>query len=96
MKISNQDIKHIINLARLHIEEHEIEEFTDKLTNILNYIDKLKEIDEKKTEQVYFVKDIKENKFREDIVEKSPGPNVTLSDAPEKDDNFYIVPNILQ
>lgn len=43
--ISKQEVKHIAKLARLGLTEREIEKFQKELSKILDYIEKLKEVD---------------------------------------------------
>ena len=45
MSISEQNIKHIADLARLGIPDNEIPFFAQELSGILQYIDKLNEVD---------------------------------------------------
>ncbi len=43
--ISKEEVKHIAKLARLGLTEKEIEKFQKDLSSILNYVEKLKEVD---------------------------------------------------
>ncbi|MFH1894639.1 MAG: Asp-tRNA(Asn)/Glu-tRNA(Gln) amidotransferase subunit GatC [Patescibacteria group bacterium] len=43
--ISKEEVKHIAKLARLGLTEEEIEKFQKELSSILDYIEKLKEVD---------------------------------------------------
>ncbi|MCP4671889.1 MAG: Asp-tRNA(Asn)/Glu-tRNA(Gln) amidotransferase subunit GatC [Desulfobacula sp.] len=94
MKISKDEVENIAHLARLEIDDSSKEKMADQLTNILQYIDKLKDVD---------VKGIKpssgaafmNNVLREDEPEPSPGPDITLAGAPDRDDDFYIVPKTI-
>ncbi|MGM0656892.1 MAG: Asp-tRNA(Asn)/Glu-tRNA(Gln) amidotransferase subunit GatC [Thermodesulfobacteriota bacterium] len=36
------------------------------------------------------------NVLREDKPEPSPGPDVTLANAPDRDQDFYVVPNVVK
>ncbi len=48
--ISKQEVEHIAKLARLGLTEKEIEKFQRELSKILDYIEKLKEVDISKVE----------------------------------------------
>ncbi len=48
--ISKKEVQHIAKLARLGLTEKEIEKFQRELSSILNYIEKLKEVDISKAE----------------------------------------------
>jgi len=43
--ITKEEVKHIAKLARLGLSDKEIGEFQKELSKILNYIEKLKEVD---------------------------------------------------
>ncbi|MEN8211305.1 MAG: Asp-tRNA(Asn)/Glu-tRNA(Gln) amidotransferase subunit GatC [Thermodesulfobacteriota bacterium] len=95
MKISRDEVENIANLARLKIDDLQKEKMAEQLSSILQYIDKLKDID---------VKGVKpssgaafmNNVLREDRLQESPGPDVTLANAPESEEDFYIVPRIVK
>ena len=70
MKITREVIEHIADLAMLNLEEEEIERLTTEMGKILEYMDKLNEVDTsdvKPREHVI----AKSNVFREDKVCKS-------------------------
>ena len=43
--ISKEEVKHIAKLARLGLTEKEIEKYQKELSSILDYVEKLKEVD---------------------------------------------------
>jgi len=43
--LSQNEVKHIAKLARLGLTEKEVEKFQKELSQILDYIEKLKEVD---------------------------------------------------
>lgn len=45
MKLSKEQIEKIAQLARLKLTEEEMERYANQLTDILNYVDILKELD---------------------------------------------------
>jgi aspartyl-tRNA(Asn)/glutamyl-tRNA(Gln) amidotransferase subunit C len=44
-KLSKEEVKHIADLARLHLSEAEVTKFQTQLSDILTYIDMLNEVD---------------------------------------------------
>ena len=91
MKISTDEVTKIAHLARLEIDTSQKEKMAEQLSNILQYIDKLKDVD---VEGVKLFSDaaFMNNVLREDELKVSPGPDVTLANAPQRDEDFYIVP----
>ncbi len=94
MKITREDVAHIARLARLQVDDSLMDKFAEQIGNTLQYIDTLKDAD---VSMARPVSDIVSgtNVFRQDVVENSPGPDVTLANAPERDDNFYTVPRVV-
>ena len=95
MRISKEDVENIAHLARLKVDESLIEKYAEQISDILKYIDKLKDVD---ISGATFVSDasFNTNVFRSDEPVKSGGPAVTLANAPERIDDFYQVPNTIK
>lgn len=64
--ISKEEVKHIAKLARIHLEEKEIEKFQKELSLIIDYFNKLKEVDTKNVDSKFYPSRMK-NITREDI-----------------------------
>lgn len=94
MKITKDEIIHVSNLAKLELDEAEIDTFLDQLGDILGYIKKLDQVD---TENVSLTSHAVSmtNAFREDETHESPGMEKGLANAPKKEDGFFIVPKIV-
>jgi aspartyl-tRNA(Asn)/glutamyl-tRNA(Gln) amidotransferase subunit C len=43
--LSKKDVQHIANLARLEVSDEQIDDYVEKLTQILDMVDALKEVD---------------------------------------------------
>ncbi|MBF0201944.1 MAG: Asp-tRNA(Asn)/Glu-tRNA(Gln) amidotransferase subunit GatC [Desulfamplus sp.] len=94
MKITRKDVEYIAHLARLEVDDLLVDKFADQIGSILEYIDKLKDADVSGA-QLMSGAALQSNVFREDKVLPSPGPGVTLADAPEREDDFYTVPRVV-
>ncbi len=95
MKISSEEVDKIAHLARLEIDDSQKEKLLEQLSYILQYIDKLKDVDVdgvKLSTGAAFMKNV----LRQDALQNSPGPDVTLANAPERDDDFYTVPRVVK
>jgi aspartyl-tRNA(Asn)/glutamyl-tRNA(Gln) amidotransferase subunit C len=95
MKISKDEVENIAHLARLKIDDLQKEKMAEQLSNILQYIDKLKDINVegvKPSSGAAFMNNV----LRDDKLQESPGPGVTLANAPERDEDFYIVPKTIK
>jgi aspartyl-tRNA(Asn)/glutamyl-tRNA(Gln) amidotransferase subunit C len=94
-KIGKEEVKHIAKLARLGLSEKEIEKYQKELSKILDYIEKLKEIDISKVEPTSHPLKIK-NVMREDEEkEKFKAVKKLLDLMPEREGNYLKVKKII-
>jgi aspartyl-tRNA(Asn)/glutamyl-tRNA(Gln) amidotransferase subunit C len=94
-KIDRQEVRKVAKLARLDLTEAEIEEFTGQLGAILEYVEKMNELDTAAVEPLAHCLPI-HNVFRADEVRESLGTEQTLANAPQRDGPFFKVPKILE
>ena len=94
MKISKKDVESIAHLARLKVDESLVGKYAEQISDILKYIDILKEVDVSKANLVSDAS-FNTNIFRKDEPLKSGGPAVTLANAPEREGDFFQVPNTI-
>ena len=95
MKISKDDIIKVSELARLEFKEEELEKFTAQLGNILEYIEQLNELDTDNVEPTSHVLDIS-TPLREDKVVEWLSTEEVLKNAPESEDDFFVVPQVIE
>jgi aspartyl-tRNA(Asn)/glutamyl-tRNA(Gln) amidotransferase subunit C len=95
MKISKDDVTKVAELARLEVTEEETEIFTEQLGNILEYIEKLNDLDTDNVEPTSHVLDIS-TPLREDKVVKWLSIEEVLQNAPESEDDFFVVPQVIE
>jgi aspartyl-tRNA(Asn)/glutamyl-tRNA(Gln) amidotransferase subunit C len=95
MKITAGDVEHIASLARLRLLEDEKELYGSQLNDILEYIEKLNEIDTAEVEPTSHVAPMK-NVFRDDLQGQSLTREEALKNAPRTDGVFYQVPRIIE
>ncbi len=96
MAISKEEVKHIAKLARLGLEEKEIEKIQKELSLILDYFNLLKEVDISGIEpSFYSTEGLKKIPAREDYVKKNKKVKKLLDSVPETKENFVKVKEIL-
>ena len=93
-KIDQAQVRKVAKLSRLELTEAEVEEFTGQLSAILDYMEKMNELDTTNVEPLAHCLPIS-NVFRDDCVKESLGTEKTLSNAPQRDGGFFKVPKIL-
>ncbi len=94
MSVTKKDVEYIANLARLKFDETELENFTHQLNDILSYMEKLNELDTENVEPLSHPIE-NTNVFREDIVKPSIERELALKNAPDKTDEFFVVPKVI-
>jgi len=95
MTISKQDVEHVAKLARLEITETEKDAFSQQLSSILTYVEKLKTLNTKGVEPTATVVE-QVNVFREDKARPSLPLEKALANAPEQSGGFFVVPKIIE
>jgi len=88
-------VKYIAKLARLALSSEEITLFGGQLSDILNYISKLNEVDTENIEPTSHVEPL-QNVEREDVVKPSLPIGEVLKNAPSKEGNFFKVPKVIE
>ena len=95
MKVSPEEVRHIAKLARLELSDTEVETFSSQLGDILDYMDKLNEVDTTNVEPLSHVHD-QVNRLREDKAEPSLTREEALKNAPDTDGTFFKVPRVIK
>jgi len=93
-KITVQEVEKVANLARLTFDEEEKKQFTNHLAQILDYIDKLNELDTTDVSPTSHVIPIR-NVTKEDVVKSSYPREVVLKTAPSAEEGYFEVPKVI-
>jgi aspartyl-tRNA(Asn)/glutamyl-tRNA(Gln) amidotransferase subunit C len=95
MKITAEEIDAIAVLARLRLTAEEKSQLVRQLDNILEYMDKLNQLDTAQVEPFSHRVDTMPA-LREDAVTNHPDPEALLANAPDRDGTFFKVPKIIE
>jgi len=95
MKISYELVDYIANLGRIELAEKDRDLFRGQLEAILDYIDKLNELDTSDVEPMIHTLNIS-NVFRADEVKPSLPREEALHNAPERTEDSYKVPAVIE
>ena len=90
-KITNETIEYVSILAKLELSDEEREQAKTDMSRMLEYIDKLGELNTEDVEPMSHVFPV-ENVFREDVITNSDTREQLLSNAPEQKDGMFMVP----
>lgn len=89
--ISDETIEYVGILAKLELCDEEKEEAKKDMGRMLDYIDKLGELDTTGVEPMSHIFPV-QNVFREDIVTNGDVRDEMLKNAPEEKDGMFVVP----
>ena len=89
--ISDETIEDGGILAKLELSDEEKEQAKKDMGSMLDYIDKLNELDTTGVEPMSHVFPV-DNVFREDVVTNGDDRDEMLANAPQKKDGTYMVP----
>jgi len=93
--ISAHDVEYIAHLARIHLEQDEIESLTRDLESILFYINKLEKLATTKTEPTSHVLAF-QNVSRADTVQPSLNHNELMNFAVSQKNGNFLVPMVIE
>ena len=95
MSISNQDVTHIARLARLRIDESEAATYANTLSEILNLVEQMNEIDTAVIEPMAHPQDVS-LRLRPDVVTESNQRDEFQAIAPSTEAGLYLVPKVIE
>ena len=111
MKVTEKDVAYVAELANLELSDEERAGMLRDLNSILDYVDRLNELDTSEVSPMaqvsdrYGVDEAKQGSERfayanrEDILEglrKSLPHNEALANAPDADEDFFRVPKVIE
>lgn len=94
MRLNHEEVLHIARLARLGLDEVEIDKFSEQLSNLLEHFRVLQQVDTAgvpPTAQSIAL----QNVIREDEAQASLLPGQILANAPQKEGDFFRVRPVL-
>ena len=94
MKITKDEVLHVVDLARLDLDEASIDKFAGQIGTILDYVDKLNEVDTEDIRPTSHAISLT-NAFREDEPKEHLECEQALANAPEKEEGSFVVPKVV-
>lgn len=95
MNISVEDIKHITRLSKLHFNQDEVAYYLKDLNRIIEYVNKLSEIDLEDITPTAHILPIS-NVFRKDELKHSMEISEILKNAPDVQEDCFHVPQVVE
>jgi aspartyl-tRNA(Asn)/glutamyl-tRNA(Gln) amidotransferase subunit C len=95
MSLDKETIKNIANLARIKVPDQDLEPLAGELSHIIGWVEQLSEVDTEGVEPMTSVADM-ELFRREDVISDGGVPEKVLANAPDREENFYTVPKVVE
>lgn len=94
-EVSKEEILHIANLARLNLEEDEIEKYRENLQDILNFANVVNNAPVEGLDVTIGANEAK-NVFRKDEINVFKDTESLLQNAPSQEQNMFKLPKVIQ
>ena len=95
MSIDKNTVKHISKLARISLDEKKINSLSKDLSSIMKFIEKLNELNTDKTSPLTSIINAS-LKSRNDEVKDGKIRDQILKNSPEKNEEFFVVPKVIE
>jgi len=95
MTINLKTIKHISKLSRISVDDKKAKKLEGDLNSIFEFIEKLNELETDKVEPLTSIAETT-LKFRTDEVKSKDIRNQILKNSPEKNEDFFVVPKVVE
>ena len=95
MSIDKETIKHISKLARISLDDKKIHNLSKDLSSIIKFIEKLNKLNTDDIKPLTSIIDAS-LRFRKDEILEGKIREQILKNSPEKTDEFFIVPKVLE
>ncbi len=95
MSIDKDTVKHISKLARISLDEKKVDSLSKDLTSIMKFIENLNKLNTDKTTPLTSIINAS-LKSRKDEVKDGKIRDQILKNSPEKNEEFFVVPKVIE
>ena len=95
MSVDAATVKRIGRLARIRVEEGEVEKYQGEINAILGFVEQLSEVNVEGVEPMTSVTPMALRR-RDDVVSDGGYPEKIVANAPVTEDNFFMVPKVIE
>jgi aspartyl-tRNA(Asn)/glutamyl-tRNA(Gln) amidotransferase subunit C len=95
MSVDAATVRRIAHLARIAVDEKDVEHLRGELNAILQWVEQLREVEVGGVEPMTSVTPMK-LRMREDKVTDGGDAARVLANAPQTDDGFFVVPKVVE
>ena len=95
MSVDAATVKRIGRLARIRVEDSEVEKYQGEINAILGFVEQLSEVNVEGVEPMTSVTPMQLRR-RDDVVTDGGYPEKVVANAPLSEDNFFMVPKVIE
>jgi aspartyl-tRNA(Asn)/glutamyl-tRNA(Gln) amidotransferase subunit C len=95
MSLQKEDVEKIAHLARLAIEETQVEEYARNLSDILTLVERMSAVNTDHVEPMAHPQDMQQ-RLRADAVTETDRREHFQAIAPQVEDGLYLVPKVIE
>jgi len=95
MSIDKNQVKKVAKLSRISLDDSKLESLSKDLDSILHFVEQLNKLDTKKTEPLTSIVD-KTLEPRDDKINDGKIKDQILKNSPDKNEEFFIVPKVVE
>ena len=95
MSIDKDTVKHIAKLARISLDEEKINSLSKDLSSIIEFIEKLNELNTEQTVPLTSIVNASLQSRKDEVLEGKIRDQI-LKNSPEKNEEFFVVPKVIE
>ncbi|CDM57422.1 MULTISPECIES: Asp-tRNA(Asn)/Glu-tRNA(Gln) amidotransferase subunit GatC [Rhizobium] len=95
MSVDFATVKRVARLARIAVSEEEANRMVGELNGILGFVEQLSEVDVEGVEPMTSVTPMEMKKRTDDVTDGNKAADI-VSNAPVTDQNFFLVPKVVE
>jgi len=95
MLIDKDTVKHIAKLARISLDEKKINSLSKDLSSIMEFIGKLNELNTEKTVPLTSIINASLRSRKDEVSDEKIRDQI-LKNSPEKNEEFFVVPKVIE
>ena len=95
MSIDKDTVKHIAKLARISLDEKKINSLSKDLSSIMKFVEKLNELNTEKTVPLTSIINASLQSRKDEVLDGKIRDQI-LKNSPEKNEEFFVVPKVIE
>ena len=95
MSVDQATVRRVARLARIRVKEEDVPKLENELNSILHFVEQLNEVNVENVAPLTSVVDVA-MRMRADVVSDGNAPTDIMKNAPASEDDFFMVPKVVE